>query len=429
MLVKNQSPPPQQGRASAFFTVNRFFWAVLAAVSLLLSGCDLWNSVVNGLGFGPDEGTSGGGGARDSSIPVAFTSLTPDSAVTLTQLTLVFDADIDGLTLDDISISGDIDIEAGEFLQTDPGTYTLAVTAAEQSGTVEVRVSKSGYSITPAAQTVQIYRGLPVAEKATSTSLKEKFGITEDGPAGVAAVFKELSAYIQGGGLENPSANVVHLGDWIALEGGLEVGAYADAGAISPADWTAAQSNLIVAGINSFTKNGNNTQHVVFHFQNIPVTRRMNEEGVNVGGYPAAEMRKYLVPVPDDEASGAFLKGLLAAGVPETALWGPVRYVSAGKETVEKIEDVLWLPTIWEMYNEKQNIDDNGESSDNQSWLQYYDAANRRAKSFAAATMQQWTGSLRSSAETSFCVVNASGNASNYGAQSTIGCVPAFCIK
>jgi hypothetical protein len=115
-------------------------------------------------------------------------------------------------------------------------------------------------------------------------SIKVKFGIKAEGKMGVASTFNMLSYYIKGGGLSLDS-NVIHLGDWIDLEGGLSVEAYNGFGnftaediAITPsslpfANYEGKLLRLIVVGINSFNgKNGNNTPHVVFQFQNLPVS-------------------------------------------------------------------------------------------------------------------------------------------------------------
>jgi hypothetical protein len=67
--------------------------------------------------------------------------------------------------------------------------------------------------------------GVPVEGAAGMPSIREKFGVTLEGTAGVTAAFLELSAYIQGGGL-SPEDTVIQLGDWIDLEGGLSVDAY-----------------------------------------------------------------------------------------------------------------------------------------------------------------------------------------------------------
>jgi hypothetical protein len=144
-------------------------------------------------------------------------------------------------------------------------------------------------------------------------SIKAKFGIEVTGTKGVTAAFYELHAYSAAGGLADQN-NVIRLGDWIDLEDGLKVDAYGEGDAtggfevantaITPSPLPSGYGNkllrLIVVGINSFKgKNGNDdTPHVVFHFKNVPIMRRMNSTKTNAGGYPASEMRKYLLDGP-----------------------------------------------------------------------------------------------------------------------------------
>jgi hypothetical protein len=175
-------------------------------------------------------------------------------------------------------------------------------------------------------------------------SIKLKFGVTELGEAGVTATFYALSAYIQDGGLD-PASNVINLGDWIDLDGGLTVDAYEGSGS-----FTRTSSLPIVVGINSFRDGGHDgtsdytyqgtgtdtpPQHVVFQFQNIPVTRRINPatnpDGSNVFyGYFYSEMRKFLTAIQGNANSRNFLTGLTEAGVSDDVLWAPTRAVSAG---------------------------------------------------------------------------------------------------
>jgi hypothetical protein len=181
-------------------------------------------------------------------------------------------------------------------------------------------------------------------------SIKQKFKGSKDktGLEGVRKAFLELSAFIKGNGLMNGTTqNVIQLGDYIDLEGGLLVHPYNKAGGFFSGDadnhWdedlTLDDANvgkmmrLIVVGINSFQPKsyppyqyqGTDTppQHVVFQFQHVPVKRPMNTSGGNADGYPKSEMRKYLTPLDDDDESGKFLAGLLEAGLPEAVLWGP----------------------------------------------------------------------------------------------------------
>jgi hypothetical protein len=205
-------------------------------------------------------------------------------------------------------------------------------------------------------------------------------------------------------------------------------------------DSSGKMNRLIVVGINSFDgKNGNkDTPHVVFQFQNIPVTRRMNPEASNAGGYPASEMRKYLTPVTGVDGSGNFLAGLKNAGVPEAVLWDPAR-VMATKKTedpkTETINDLLWLPTEYEMFGKKSDADIS-EDENNQVQLAYYALNNNKNftkvaktdKVYPAAVEEQSEYWLASAAknETRFCIVQSSGSIAS--ATQSKGVAPAFCV-
>jgi hypothetical protein len=241
---------------------------------------------------------------------------------------------------------------------------------------------------------------------------------------------------------------VIHLGDWIDLEGGLSVKGYgAGGGGFSSGDtgmrWDAnitlqgadkgKMCRLIVVGINPFKNlNGNGaTPHVVFQFQNVPVARRMNPENDNGGGYPASEMRAYL--------TGEFLSGLKDAGVPEGVLWGPARVVSGKGDGAKTINDELWLPTEREMFGSQTHSDAGHETEGNQARLLYYAAPASRIKVYkgnadypAVSTAYgrwYWEGSAYSVSAASFCLVNSDGTSHANYAGSVGGCAPAFCVK
>jgi hypothetical protein len=175
------------------------------------------------------------------------------------------------------------------------------------------------------------------------------------------------------------------LGDWIDLEGGITVKAYAYPSYYAEEggfQYTGDNTRPIVVGINSFNgKNDNSKQHVAFQFKNILVTRRMNPTDTHVDGYAESEMRKYLVPYSG--SSGNFLTGLKNAWVPVGVLWGPKRSVaikSFGTATNE-ISDLLWLPTEREMFGPSSYWTPNSEIAANQAWLEYYNSDTRRIKS------------------------------------------------
>jgi hypothetical protein len=316
-----------------------------------------------------------------------------------------------------------------------------------------------------------IAKGEPVEGAADMPSIKEKFGVTLTGKEGVSAAFKELSAYIKTEDFANLESNVIKLENYIDLEDGLTVKRYGepdwegfdDTGAFSQ-DGTALTKRLIVVGINSFhsgrgtrlngdaiecAANGeadgqyavtenNDTPHVVFHFQIFPVERRMNEMKLDidtsVGGYRDSEMRRYLVPFDDAPGSGPFLAGLREAGVPESVLWAPLRYVSTRGSGDTPIQDVLWLPTEWEVFGGITGSVAAEERADNQTWLEYYaDSAKRPKQRIANTYIGWWLASPYMHIEQAFCAVeflhNLDPPEQTNLSFSNGGCAPAFCVK
>jgi hypothetical protein len=321
------------------------------------------------------------------------------------------------------------------------------VSNVKAAGEITVKAAKNGYSISPDSQSVKVLY-MPAVVAANNPSIKAKFGITATGTDGVKAAFNTLHDFIQGGGLAAQSG-VIKTGDWIDLEGGLTVEAYdgtdnKGGGGFSHDATKAVEKvynkgaawgtlcRLIVVGVNSFNgKNGNNTPHVVFQFQNTPGTRRMNASRTIAGGYASSEMRTYL--------TGNFLTGLNNAGVPDGVLWAPARVLSKGNTGTgaTEISDKLWLPTEWEMIGERWYSAD-GETADNQAWLAYYTDSNIRKKAWCGDTGDYpnmtygwwyWMGSLRSGNTTSFCAGNGSGDSSGYDPSSAGGVAPAFCVN
>jgi hypothetical protein len=314
-----------------------------------------------------------------------------------------------------------------------------------------VKINKTGITFSPVSKPVTV---VGVADSATA-SIKAKFGVTTAGATGVRDTFNELHAFIQAGGLTAPS--VIRLGDWIDLAGGLAVEAYNGGGGNFSYSGSSDYTRLIVVGINSFhsgrgtfpggngqtangtTQNGqtggqytvtanDGIPHVVFQFRHIPVARRMNATDTNTGGYLASEMRQYLIQ--------KFLPGLKTAGVPEAALWAPLRYVSA-KGSVSEIQDALWLPTEREMFqNGKDGYNDGPlaeaayETAANQARLEYYTDDASRKKLYAGGKRWYWDASPCAAVASSFCAVDGFGSLSGYSNASAVGGFsPAFCIK
>jgi hypothetical protein len=137
------------------------------------------------------------------------------------------------------------------------------------------------------------------------------------------------------------------LGDWIDLPH-LTVEGDAGGGAINTDNIDLGGNGkllrLMVVGIDSFAAtNKDAPAHVAFQFQNIPGEHRMNSSNTTAGGYKESGMRAYL--------TGNFLRGLIAAGVPEGVLYAPTRYIANGGErATDALADRLWLPTDWELF-------------------------------------------------------------------------------
>jgi hypothetical protein len=345
----------------------------------------------------------------------------------------------------------------------------LSVDADETAKTLTVKASyNSEYEANIIIQVTDPASGNPPSNNG-GKSLKETFGIpdTDDKVQDVTNTFSAVHNFIQNGGL-SPEQTTIQLGDWIDLEDGITVADYNEEGAFSytaekavePVTWTVTNATgqfsmfsprdkeprgtwcrLIVVGINSFNAvNGNNTPHVVFQFQNIPVYRRMNPTDTNAGGYRDSEMRRYLTDVAEDGNNGKFLEGLKNAGVPvETALWAPKRIVSV-KNGQGVIEDLLWLPTERELFGSGTWSVSADETEGNQARLEYYTDKDSLAKFCAKfwtnatiiADYFDWWRAASPSGRygSTFCGLASGGEPIDYTyANYAGGCVPAFCVR
>jgi hypothetical protein len=367
-------------------------------------------------------------------INVTLTGLSANGVAgttTTTRLTLTFNADIEGLTGNDITVNpaslvkGALEKNAGNT-----GVYTLEIIWITAAGTVTVTVNKTGYRIT-GSNTVMLHKKPP-------KSLKATFDVSASGVAGVSATFNALHDFIQNGGLTTDPSKIA-LGDWIDLDGGLPVDGntylpgtgvgQASEAIVVPFDadhnnpgYSGTLLRLIVVGINSFNgKNGNNTRHVVFQFQNIPVKRGVYDH------------RSYL--------PGTVLTGLIASGVPEGVLWAPTRlvaqsYTGSGCVTVT---DKLWLPTELEMcgysgFTRYSNA--SAETEDNQARLEYYVCGTSRIKygsgqnNFRSGGGTYWLASPAAQSQQWHCTVDGYGRPGRYNhTDSLYGIAPAFCVQ
>jgi hypothetical protein len=248
---------------------------------------------------------------------------------------------------------------------------------------------------------------------------------------------------------------VVKLGDWIDLDGGLTVAADPSgtkAAAISsntnastkvgPVGSQTPLLRLIVVGINSFNNKNSNgtTQHVVFQFQNIPVTGRMHRDTTTTGSYMGSDMRTYL--------TGNFLTGLKNAGVPDSVLWDPERKLAQNSidNTLDTVKDKLWLPTVREMFSFEGNYSYSSptyETVENQAWLEYYATNNSRIKYYTSTVEYYWLSSRYTGGDNSsksYRVMSATAGSSvssfkqdsektgSTTAPAPMGIAPAFCV-
>jgi hypothetical protein len=260
------------------------------------------------------------------------------------------------------------------------------------------------------------------------TDLKVKFGAST-----VTDAFTAVHDFIAStDGSTGAISAVIALGDYIDLDS-LTVAAHNGEGAVSVPSNTELSGHgkllrLIVVGINSFHSNGtytvtdnDTTPHVVFQFQNVPGTRRMEATDTTANGYTGSEMKQYLV--------GNYLAGLTAAGVPNTVLWAPKRYARNGADTgTDEITELLWLPTERELFGSQTYSSTTYETAANQARLEYYTADALRIKyTISDSPQNYWLASCDSSSN--FCNTGSNGGAYHNVAYNVVGCAPAFCVR
>jgi hypothetical protein len=376
---------------------------------------------VTGVAVSPQPGYALRGGTKQFVAAVSKTG-NPDQTVVWS----VEDGQHEETTIDE---AGLLTVPAEETAET-LTVRAVSTAAPDQSDTVTVTL-------------VEVPGG--------DASLKAKFGITSSGAQAVTDTFNALHWFIQADGLSQTDVKVA-LGDWVELSG-LTVAAYgtgSNTGGFTQTDTS--KLRLIVAGINSFqsgrgvkddtgtaTVNGESggqyaetandgTPHVVFQFLHPPGKRRMEEGYTNTNGYAGSEMRKYLVSVENDDASGAFLAGLTAAGVPQDVLWAPVRSIAnkGSADDIHTVTDLLWLPTEREMFGANGSSVAAYETAENQARLEYYTTSQSHPGN--SGTLY-WLASPTASGNGTFCYFLPSGNVGSMPTNAGCGVAPALCVK
>jgi hypothetical protein len=308
-------------------------------------------------------------------------------------------------------------------------TTTGVVTPLAPGRTVITRTTRTGAAKTWEVLVVQR------SPAANPLDLKNKFGVTAAGAAGVTATVNALHEFFAF--LPEDIGRVVSPGDFINLEGFIpgSDGYGGFGGSFTP--------RAIVVGVNSFSgKNGNDTPHIVLHFQNLYGDGPMNTTATNEGGYGESAMRTYL--------QGPFLSGLTGVlGVPEARIWAPKRYVwnaAAGAAgAADLIKDKVWLPTVFEMFGESKTLDrviindqwvslGDYENADNQVEFDYYQTNSRRKVGQSGSGGTFWLASpspVQIGGGHNFYSMSTVGGQdalSSTAATTSWGVVPAFCI-
>ncbi|GMO55685.1 MAG: hypothetical protein Ta2G_15050 [Termitinemataceae bacterium] len=244
--------------------------------------------------------------------------------------------------------------------------------------------------------------------------LKEKFAANS-----AEEFFDSLHVYINTEGTNLETDGFVKVGNYIDLPS-LAVDRYNGAGGFAVTTATDDASNkklrLLVVGINTYKgKNipdeltegvkNNNSPHVMFQFQNIPVVRRNEDPDTNLKGYLGSELRQYLISSTDSDGANrkSFLSSLNAAGVKAENMMEVTRKMSnSGIDTAENpidldtVTDKLFIPTEMEMFGEMLGASEL-EEEENQGLFSYYpkdDVGNTsRIKYFGSDARLYWTAS------------------------------------
>jgi len=134
--------------------MKKIFLSILAALSVFAV-------VMTGCG-----GDDNGGGGKNNAVTFTNLAANGDEKQMTTQLTLTFNAAIDGLAADDITLSGVANVNKGTVragTANSSGTrYILPINGFIESGTLSAEVAKSGYTITGSPKTADIFYFVPL---------------------------------------------------------------------------------------------------------------------------------------------------------------------------------------------------------------------------------------------------------------------------
>jgi hypothetical protein len=222
------------------------------------------------------------------------------------------------------------------------------------------------------------------------------------------------------------SVGMVKIGDYVQLKS-LSVATY---GGVGTAITNVANLKVKVVGINPYKSTGLNTDaakaHVVFQFEKVVTSRRMHSSSIN--NYSGTEMRTYL--------TGNFYTGLTTAGVPDGVVWAVKRRIGT-YSSYEDLSDKVFLPTLWEVTEDRMLTDINSgtdtEASGTQGRLSAYNSGHNtdstRVKYLSNIVTGWWLASHYNQSQNKYCIINSDGRPDNDSSSSGGGVAPAFCVK
>jgi hypothetical protein len=207
---------------------------------------------------------------------------------------------------------------------------------------------------------------------------------------------------------------------------GLQLGDYIDGidltgGSINvPWNDTYKNNRVVISGFNHFKGAGeteNTENHILFTFANCPMTRRMNANDTNTGGYAATEMR-------------TFLEGDFKAAL--QAVFGdhlyPVNRLLSTKGNWAWRTDTVFLPTGFEIWGTGVWDEPNFGGGFQAQFPLYRDSVVHKIKRYNGSRQRWWLASPSGYDIVSFVNSSYYGNSSYYTASAICGVAPAFCV-
>jgi hypothetical protein len=211
---------------------------------------------------------------------------------------------------------------------------------------------------------------------------------------------------------------------------GLQVGDYLDLPSLNDGSanyvWSDAYKNLrvVIAGFNTYKNMGgteNEKNHIVFVFDNCPLTKQMNSGDTNAGGYASSSLKTYI--------EGGFKDGLISV-LGRDYMYMVGRYIST-KSSYSELRSSIFIPTELEVYGMQIQGDEISAGTKYPSPVQlpiYRDSYKHRVKRYNGSRQWWWSCTPFSGSSSYFCSVHGYGYASNSNASSAGGLAPAFCV-